>query len=66
MPEILHRLGRDGVVLAGISAGSICWSEGGVTDSYGPDLQPVTNGLGFLPGTNGVHMDSEDLRRRPR
>ena len=53
-------------MLAGISAGTICWFEGGVTDSYGPDLQPVTNGLGFLPGTNGVHMDSEDLRRRLR
>lgn len=64
LPEILHRLWQDGVVLAGISAGSICWFEGGVTDSFGPDLQPVTNGLGFLPGTNGVHMDSED-RRRP-
>lgn len=64
LPEILHRLWQDGVVLAGISAGSICWFEGGVTDSFGPGLQPVTNGLGFLPGANGVHMDSED-RRRP-
>lgn len=64
LPEILHRLWQDGVVLAGISAGSICWFEGGVTDSFGPDLQPVTNGLGFLPGANGVHMDSEE-RRRP-
>lgn len=64
LPEILRRLWQDGVVLAGISAGSICWFEGGVTDSFGPDLQPVTNGLGFLPGANGVHMDSEE-RRRP-
>ena len=64
LPEILRRLWQDGVVLAGISAGSICWFEGGVTDSFGPDLQPVTNALGFLPGANGVHMDSED-RRRP-
>jgi len=63
MPEILRRLWQDGVVLAGISAGSICWFEGGVTDSFGPDLQPVTNGLGFLPGANGVHMDSEEGRR---
>lgn len=63
LPEILHRLWQDGVVLAGISAGSICWFEGGVTDSFGPDLQPVTNGLGFLRGANGVHMDSEATRR---
>lgn len=64
LPEILDRLWQDGVVLAGISAGSLCWFEGGVTDSFGPELRPVTNGLGFLPGANGVHMDSED-RRRP-
>src|SRR5699024_2928670 len=32
-------------------------------DSFGPDLAPVTDGLGFLPGTNGVHMDSERRRR---
>lgn len=64
LPEILHRLWQEGVVLAGVSAGSICWFEGGVTDSFGPELAPVTNGLGFLPGANGVHMDSEG-RRRP-
>jgi len=52
-----------GVVLTGVSAGSICWHEGGVTDSFGPDLQPVTNGLGLLPGSNGVHYDSEPQRR---
>jgi peptidase E len=64
LPEILRRLWQEGVVLAGISAGSICWFEAGVTDSFGPQLAPVTNGLGFLPGANGVHMDSEE-RRRP-
>lgn len=64
LPEILHLLWQDGVVLAGVSAGSICWFEGGVTDSFGPQLAPVTNGLGFLPGANGVHMDTEE-RRRP-
>ena len=55
---------ENGVVLAGTSAGSICWFEGGATDSYGPDLQPVTNGLGFIPGSNTPHYDSEE-RRRP-
>jgi peptidase E len=52
-----------GVVLAGVSAGSICWHAGGTTDSFGPDLRPVTNGLGFLPCSNGVHYDSEPQRR---
>lgn len=52
-----------GVVLTGISAGSICWHAGGTTDSFGPQLQPVTDGLGFLPYANGVHHDSEEQRR---
>ena len=52
-----------GVVLTGISAGSICWHAGGTTDSFGPDLQPVTDGLGFVPYANGVHYDSEQQRR---
>ncbi|WP_454231275.1 Type 1 glutamine amidotransferase-like domain-containing protein [Mycolicibacterium fortuitum] len=52
-----------GVVLTGISAGSICWHAGGTTDSFGPDLQPVSNGLGFVPYANGVHYDSEEQRR---
>ena len=52
-----------GVVLTGISAGSICWHVGGTTDSYGPDLRPVTDGLALVPFSNGVHYDSEPQRR---
>ena len=52
-----------GVVLAGVSAGSICWHAGGTTDSYGPELRAVTDGLGLLPWGNGVHYDSEEQRR---
>ena len=52
-----------GVVLTGISAGSICWHVGGTTDSFGPQLRPVTNGLGLVPFANGVHYDSEEQRR---
>ncbi|HYN28664.1 MAG TPA: peptidase E [Dermatophilaceae bacterium] len=53
-----------GVVLSGVSAGSICWFVGGTTDSFGPELRPVLNGLALLPYGNGVHYDSEE-RRRP-
>ena len=55
---------RAGVVLTGVSAGSICWHAGGTTDSFGPELRPVTDGLGLLPWSNGVHHDAEP-RRRP-
>jgi peptidase E len=61
--DALRTAWQAGVVLTGISAGSICWHAGGTTDSFGPQLQPVTNGLGFVPYANGVHYDSEDQRR---
>lgn len=54
---------QSGVVLTGVSAGSICWHTGGTTDSFGPELRPMTNGLGLLPYSNGVHYDSEPERR---
>jgi peptidase E len=52
-----------GVVLTGTSAGSICWHVGGPTDSYGPTLRPITEGLALVPYSNGVHYDSEEQRR---
>ena len=52
-----------GVVMAGVSAGSICWHVGGPTDSFGPKLETVTNALSLIPYGNGVHYDSEAQRR---
>ena len=52
-----------GAVLAGVSAGSVCWFESGVTDSFGdPELSPI-DGLGFLQGSNCPHYDGEAARR---
>ncbi|GAA4930818.1 peptidase E [Actinoplanes utahensis] len=64
LDEILHEAWQAGVVLSGVSAGSICWHTGGSTDSFGYELRGFTDGLGFLPYSNGVHYDSEE-RRRP-
>lgn len=64
LDTILREAWDNGIVLAGVSAGSICWHQGGTTDSFGVELQVVTNGLGLLPYSNGVHYDSEE-RRRP-
>lgn len=63
LDEVFRRAWQAGVVLSGVSAGSICWHTGGTTDSFGPDLRPVTNGLAFLPYANGVHYDAEAQRR---
>lgn len=64
LDAILREVWEAGVVLTGGSAGSLCWFEGGTTDSFGPELRPVTDGLGFLPGSTCPHYDSEE-RRRP-
>ena len=45
------------MVLAGRSAGSLCWHVGGATDSFSDALDPFTGGLAFLPFSNGVHDD---------
>ena len=63
LDAVLRTAWHAGVVLAGVSAGSICWHAGGTTDSFGPQLRVVTDGLGLLPWGNGVHYDSEEQRR---
>jgi peptidase E len=51
-----------GIVLGGASAGSICWFEHGLTDSVAGPLTAMPC-LGFLPGANCPHYDSEPARR---
>ncbi|SPT62909.1 peptidase E [Actinomadura madurae] len=63
LDEILREAWQEGVVLSGQSAGALCWHVGGNTDSFGPQLRPMTDGLGFLPYSCGVHYDSEPQRR---
>jgi peptidase E len=46
-----------GVLLAGLSAGAMCWFEGGVSTSGGAP-EPVA-GLGLLPGSLTVHLEGE-------
>ena len=64
LPAILRACWESGVVLAGPSAGSLCWHVGGPTDSFRDALDPFTAGLGFLPYSNGVHDDLGDQPRR--
>lgn len=60
---IMRKAWQAGVVLAGSSAGGICWFEGGTTDSFGRELRAFTDGLGLLPGSYCPHYDSEPARR---
>jgi dipeptidase E len=60
---ILREAWLSGVVMAGISAGSICWFQQGLSDSViAGELAPL-NCLGFLPGSNCPHYDGEPERR---
>ncbi|MGR3764637.1 Type 1 glutamine amidotransferase-like domain-containing protein [Rossellomorea sp. NS-SX7] len=61
--QILEKAWNNGTILSGLSAGSICWFEEGVTDSYGEGLE-VIEGLGFLEGSHSPHYDGE-IERRP-
>jgi len=61
--EALRVAWQAGTILAGISAGAICWFEACLTDSFGVGLSPVLDGLGFLTGSACPHLDGEPLRR---
>ena len=61
LDETLRAAWESGILLCGISAGSMCWFRGGVTKSHG-DPRAV-KGLGFLPYSNSVHWTSEPERR---
>ena len=62
--SLLREAWERGALLCGSSAGMICWFESGVTDSFGPELAPLHDLLGFLPGSACPHYDGEE-RRRP-
>jgi peptidase E len=59
--SILREAWERGVVLSGISAGSMCWFTAGVTKGYG--VPRAVEGLGLLPASNSVHHSSEPERR---
>jgi len=62
--RIIREAWDRGIVLAGISAGAICWFEASVTDSFGLDLAALRDGLGLIAGSACPHYNSEE-RRRP-
>ncbi|MFS2029334.1 MULTISPECIES: Type 1 glutamine amidotransferase-like domain-containing protein [unclassified Curtobacterium] len=62
LDEVLREAWGAGVVLAGGSAGALCWHTGGVTQSHGPQPSVLADGLGFVSGSLGVHTDSDPDR----
>jgi dipeptidase E len=60
LDALLVQAWERGTVLAGLSAGAMCWFQGGVTCSSGPP-EPIA-GLGLLEGSLTVHADGEPER----
>ncbi|MFD3446197.1 Type 1 glutamine amidotransferase-like domain-containing protein [Microbacteriaceae bacterium 4G12] len=61
--QVLREAWENNIILAGISAGAICWFEQAVTDSNPRELT-VISGLGLLKGSSCPHFDGE-IERRP-
>jgi peptidase E len=62
LPKLLREAWNHGTVLAGISAGAICWFDAGITDSWTGNLAPLPC-LGWLPDACCPHYDGEKDRR---
>ena len=62
LDKFLIKAYNKGTVLAGVSAGAICWFDTGITDSWASNLNYI-DCLGILPGSCCPHYDSEKDRR---
>lgn len=63
LDKALRAAWNAGVVMAGISAGAICWFADGITDSFGMPFRALNDGLGFIRGACCPHYDGEKERR---
>jgi len=59
---ILRKAYDKGIILAGGSAGSLCWFDGGYSDSRPRELS-IIKGLGFLDYSHSPHYNGEPARR---
>lgn len=63
LDAVLRDAWAGGTVLAGTSAGALCWHSGGTTSSFGPGTAEPADALGLLPNSLAVHYDSQPSRR---
>ena len=61
LDEIVREAWQRGILIAGQSAGAMCWFERGITASGG--APQVAEGFGFLPGSLTVHYGRDPGRR---
>jgi dipeptidase E len=63
LDAVLRRRWEEGAVLAGVSAGALCWFEEGLSDSVSPGRLEPLEALGWLRGSFCPHFDGEPGRR---
>lgn len=61
--KILRKAWQSGILLSGMSAGSICWFEYGGSDSTFVDQLSPLQGLGLIRGSCTPHFDGDSNRR---
>ena len=61
MNNILKNAYNKGIIMSGVSAGSICWFSRGITDSWDKKLR-ILPCLDFIDGTCCPHYDEEPSR----
>ena len=62
LDDIFKKAYQQDIILAGLSAGAICWFEQGITDPLNGPLYAI-DGLGLLKGSACPHYDGEEKRR---
>lgn len=62
LDRVLREAWDAGILLAGTSAGALCWHVGGPTSTFG-EVSVIDDGLGLVPYSLGVHYDSQPERR---
>ena len=62
LDRILRDAWASGIVLAGVSAGMLCWFSGGVTDSFG-GFETLDDGLTLIDALGCPHWDGEPARQ---
>ncbi|MBE9062028.1 peptidase E [cf. Phormidesmis sp. LEGE 11477] len=63
LEAVLRQVWENGTILCGLSAGSLCWFEEGLSDSVVPGQYAKLSALGFLAGSHCPHYDGESERR---
>lgn len=63
LDHVLREAWERGLILCGLSAGSLCWFEAGVSDYTGNGVLKSLRCLGFLKGSHCPHYDGESNRR---